>query len=74
VFAIYERSADAILRSLADNPDSPPSTIEISVVPNVIEGLAEPGGVHGDGLALLRFPPLPAQRVRWHRREGRWIE
>ncbi|WP_439402864.1 hypothetical protein ACNJYA_11015 [Bradyrhizobium sp. DASA03068] len=76
LFAIHETSAKEILRSVADNLERVPDTVNLTIAP--IDIGSEPDAdldiaIQGDGLALLPYPqPRPEYRY-WDLRKGELV-
>lgn len=73
LFGIHETSAKEILRSVANNLERVPDTINLTVAP--IDIGSEPDAdldiaIQGDGLALLSYPQPRPERLYWDLRKG----
>ncbi|QHP72946.1 hypothetical protein EI171_39875 [Bradyrhizobium sp. LCT2] len=73
LFGIHETSAKEILRSVANNLERVPDTVNLTVAP--IEVGSEPDAdldiaIQGDGLALFSDPRLRPERRYWDLRKG----
>jgi hypothetical protein len=74
-FAIYEPSAETVLRSLSNNLRAPPPTLPIAVAPSAEDrdAFIETGvAIHGDGLAVLMIP-VSGEVRGWDLRKGDWV-
>jgi hypothetical protein len=76
LFAIYEPSAEDILRSVSNNLDAVPVTVSLTVASIADDAEFDRDfdiAVQGDGLALLRTLLLPGEHRNWDLRNGDWL-
>lgn len=76
LFGIHETSAKEILRSVANNLELVPDTVNLTVAP--IDIGPEPDAdldiaIQGDGSPLLSYPPPRPERLYWDLRKGELV-
>jgi hypothetical protein len=71
-FAVYRPTAEAILKSLANNRLAPPASVTVPEIPHDLASGEQPIFIHQDGLVWVNDWKRPLVSWKWDLSVGSW--